>query len=87
MSSIAQAAAVSAIKDSSNVNELIAKYKQCKAPNKCEEIVIAKYATLTVSIVSISFFQFSWLRDCHQIFAILAALFVRITLMVCQNQK
>jgi len=51
VSSIAQAAAVSGVKDYSNVKEIIGSLEQCKTPNKCESVVIAKYATLTVSIL------------------------------------
>lgn len=51
VSSIAQAAATSGIKDASNVKEIIASLDLCKGPNKCEDIVAAKYATLTVSIL------------------------------------
>ena len=52
VAAIAQAAAVNGIKDATNVASITKSLSLCKGVYSCGSFEIAKYATLTVSIVS-----------------------------------
>ena len=56
VAAIAQAAAVNGIKDATNVHTITKSLVLCSGTHKCNGFETAKYATLTVSIVSILLF-------------------------------
>ena len=64
VAAIAQAAAVNGIKDTTNVHTITSKLRYCKEPNVCEKLEVAKYATLTVSILLGFLNSFVWSGNC-----------------------